>query len=580
MTLYLYNGNASGSAHYEITFGEDEIGSDDFTGYYNNPIAATYSSINLVGAQLTISLNALNAYGIYLRAIALSVYTTENSKLSLSLADGYEPSDYNDDHTPPYVDVPGNPDTGTEPGPEEGGSGTGGLENPEHMSDYPNYMTYALKFQSGDLSTAAGTCNRNGLKWTYSAMAYYLGVDGTYNRGAGIGSSSYPQYDPWTFTTDFGGEEVVISDITLYLYTTTDTSSLAEYKIIINDITYDDQTFNQSDQFADPYEPEYTELDYVCDTLTISLNAVSAHTFYFKGLSLSLWAKEDTKLDLSEDEIVDPDYEPAPVEPGVNGVKQTAYSISDYNAEEYYKDLDDTKTGEELRTKLQEICEPKTRYTYGDIRYMLLYTDEDPREGYEGYMYGAYDGDKLPAYWDTSKYDREHVWACSHMRLNTDDPENDYRPDNSSVGHYSDIHNLRVCCKQVNTSKNDKYFGNTTDSSNFYANMINPESIGSGTHSFDGSRYDSATGEFDQRGDAARICLYQYMMYEELNLADGLEGEEANYTTFGQLSVLLEWNSLDPVDEFEKQRNDRCYEYQGNRNPFIDYPDLANQLFS
>lgn len=44
----------------------------------------------------------------------------------------------------------------------------------------------------------------------------------------------------------------------------------------------------------------------------------------------------------------------------------------------------------------------------------------------------------------------------------------------------------------------------------------------------------------------------------------------------GDLETLLEWNELDPVDEFEIHRNNLIYNnYQLNRNPFIDYPQWA-----
>ena len=46
-----------------------------------------------------------------------------------------------------------------------------------------------------------------------------------------------------------------------------------------------------------------------------------------------------------------------------------------------------------------------------------------------------------------------------------------------------------------------------------------------------------------------------------------------------KLSTLLEWNKLNPVDEFEIQRNNRIYEYQGNRNPYIDHSELASVVF-
>jgi hypothetical protein len=33
------------------------------------------------------------------------------------------------------------------------------------------------------------------------------------------------------------------------------------------------------------------------------------------------------------------------------------------------------------------------------------------------------------------------------------------------------------------------------------------------------------------------------------------------------------------VDNFERNRNELIYTYQGNRNPFIDYPDFAERIW-
>ena len=49
----------------------------------------------------------------------------------------------------------------------------------------------------------------------------------------------------------------------------------------------------------------------------------------------------------------------------------------------------------------------------------------------------------------------------------------------------------------------------------------------------------------------------------------------------GKLSTLLLWNSEDPVDDFERNRNDVIYtKYQHNRNPFIDHSEWANLIFN
>jgi endonuclease I len=42
---------------------------------------------------------------------------------------------------------------------------------------------------------------------------------------------------------------------------------------------------------------------------------------------------------------------------------------------------------------------------------------------------------------------------------------------------------------------------------------------------------------------------------------------------------LLRWHAEDPVSEQELQRNERIFRLQGNRNPFIDHPDLASAIY-
>jgi len=62
--------------------------------------------------------------------------------------------------------------------------------------------------------------------------------------------------------------------------------------------------------------------------------------------------------------------------------------------------------------------------------------------------------------------------------------------------------------------------------------------------------------------------------------------ELVDYTTpnnndpiLGKLSSLIQWHNDDPVDDFEINRNEIIYEYQENRNPFIDHPNLVNFIW-
>ncbi|MCD8203649.1 MAG: endonuclease, partial [Coprobacillus sp.] len=59
-----------------------------------------------------------------------------------------------------------------------------------------------------------------------------------------------------------------------------------------------------------------------------------------------------------------------------------------------------------------------------------------------------------------------------------------------------------------------------------------------------------------------------------------VNGSSGTTTQYGDLATLIEWNTEDPVDDFEKQRNNRIEEYQGNRNPFIDHPEYASKIYS
>lgn len=45
-----------------------------------------------------------------------------------------------------------------------------------------------------------------------------------------------------------------------------------------------------------------------------------------------------------------------------------------------------------------------------------------------------------------------------------------------------------------------------------------------------------------------------------------------------QEAFLRKWNQEDPVDEEEMKRNNEIFKAQGNRNPFVDYPELADRI--
>ena len=84
------------------------------------------------------------------------------------------------------------------------------------------------------------------------------------------------------------------------------------------------------------------------------------------------------------------------------------------------------------------------------------------------------------------------------------------------------------------------------------------------------------------KGDVARALFYMDVRYDgtggepDLVLVDRSTGSG---TALGDLCTLLAWHSGDPVDDGERARNDAIEQIQGNRNLFVDDPDLAVRLF-
>lgn len=46
-----------------------------------------------------------------------------------------------------------------------------------------------------------------------------------------------------------------------------------------------------------------------------------------------------------------------------------------------------------------------------------------------------------------------------------------------------------------------------------------------------------------------------------------------------EIDMLIRWYQEFPVSLHEKHRKQSLYHIQGNRNPFIDFPDLTDEIY-
>lgn len=86
----------------------------------------------------------------------------------------------------------------------------------------------------------------------------------------------------------------------------------------------------------------------------------------------------------------------------------------------------------------------------------------------------------------------------------------------------------------------------------------------------------------EYKGDLARTYFYMAACYMHRNASwhsDMLAGNNYPFFKPWAINLLLKWSRQDPVSERETKRNDAVASLQGNRNPFIDHPELAEYIW-
>jgi endonuclease I len=197
--------------------------------------------------------------------------------------------------------------------------------------------------------------------------------------------------------------------------------------------------------------------------------------------------------------------------------------------------------GDDLLLSLRTIINSNTTMTsYEDATTMLATTDIDPNN--PDNLILMYLGTSVDSTWDSgTTWNREHVWPQSLLGVDAE---------NSTTNAASDLHNLKPADPGTNSSRGNKYFDSTTGSLSY-----EPRD--------------------EVKGDIARILFYMEVMYD---IYDLINGTPAVYQ-MAMLDTLVTWHDFDPVDTFESNRNDSIFGFQGNRNPFIDYPDFYQMIY-
>ncbi len=234
-----------------------------------------------------------------------------------------------------------------------------------------------------------------------------------------------------------------------------------------------------------------------------------------------------------------------------------AQSVGYYNGTEGLK-------GDALKSALHQIIDKHLDYGYANAKYILNYADEDP-ENSDNFiqLYTNRSVSKLS--WGTGgdKSNKEHIWAASH---------GDFREINPMTG---DGHNLHAADASTNIARSNFDFDEVTG----------------GTYIEEADAYyNESEMKFEpadrDKGIIARTILYMAVRYEgdngelDFEVVDRVNTSSSSVAEHGKLSTLLKWNRAYPPTDFERRRNERVFEYQGNRNPFIDNPGFADLIWA
>lgn len=245
---------------------------------------------------------------------------------------------------------------------------------------------------------------------------------------------------------------------------------------------------------------------------------------------------------------------------------------------DYYSSAEG-KSGYELKTALYQIIKDHNSQSYNSLWTHFQKTDKksdnsvwdmysDIPGGTPAYVYtfisdqcGNYSG-------EGSCYNREHSWPKSWF-------------DDASP-MYTDLFHLYPTDGYVNSKRSNFPFGEV-DSPTWTS--TNDSKVGSNSTEGYSSTVFEPIDEY--KGDFARSYFYMATRYENvigswvsnLGASEILDGTSNHVFKDWQLNLLLKWHKQDPVSQKEISRNNEVYTIQKNRNPFIDHPEYASQIW-
>ncbi len=222
---------------------------------------------------------------------------------------------------------------------------------------------------------------------------------------------------------------------------------------------------------------------------------------------------------------------------------------------EYYDNVINL-TGQSLYNGLRNLIDTNTNSSYTGSKTQLFQTVDTNGNGtvtcvYTGKVYtinSSYNGGGDP--------NTEHTYAQSWFTSAEESVKK------------ADLHHLFITDSTVNSSRGNLPLTAVANhgSATVYYNSTPRQSYRG--NSSGGIQVFEPADQF--KGNIARALLYFNTRYTSQSLTQ---------QNVNMLPVLLQWHIQDPPDAAELTRNTRVYNFQSNRNPFIDHPEFVARIW-
>ncbi len=148
----------------------------------------------------------------------------------------------------------------------------------------------------------------------------------------------------------------------------------------------------------------------------------------------------------------------------------------------------------------------------------------------------------------------------------------------------SDVHHIFATDGKVNSVRSNFPYGEVGSATYTSQNGSRLGSAQSGL-GYSGTVFEPID-EF--KGDVARAYFYMATRYQNVigswenntsSVDAVLNGSSTQVFEPWFLTMLKSWHQQDPVSQKEVNRNNAAQPYQGNRNPFVDHPELVSEIW-